>query len=332
MGRAVGAEAVAVRRERPVPAPLEHLQHRLLEEAVQDGGHPELPSASPWLGNLDPLHRLRLVGTLEQLRPEGWPVFREVARQLLDGHPVHSRTPLVGLDTSQCCRQVCTLDDLLHHLVGVGRAFGCARRRGRFGPFPCRRRSFTLLSCREGQVDLAFLPPAAHEMRPPTDRSLYPLAGTVRAFGDVRPPGFPARFPHLLYPWLTSARGITARRRAASPESGTPSRSPEVSSTAVRARPPDLRFAPLMDMDFAVTRPLVRRARLVSGSCPSTRAFARRFLQTAPRGDALAGCYPFTSIRLGRGLAPPSCRTCSAHVSIPRQSRGLYARWPIKGA
>ena len=200
MGRAVGAEAVAVRRERPVPAPLEHLQHRLLEEAVQDGGHPELPSASPWLGNLDPLHRLRLVGTLEQLRPEGWPVFREVARQLLDGHPVHSRTPLVGLDTSQCCRQVCTLDDLLHHLVGVGRAFGCARRRGRFGPFPCRRRSFTLLSCREGQVDLAFLPPAAHEMRPPTDRSLYPLAGTVRAFGDVRPSGVPGAFPSPTIP------------------------------------------------------------------------------------------------------------------------------------
>ena len=38
------------------------------------------------------------------------------------------------------------------------------------------------------------------------------------------------------------------------------------------------------------------------------------FLQTPPRGDALAGRYPFTSIRLGRGLAPPSCRTCSAHV------------------
>ena len=66
----------------------------------------------------------------------------------------------------------------------------------------------------------------------------------------------------------------------------TPSRSPRVSSPAVRARSPDLRFASLMDMDFAVSRPLVRRSRLVSGSCPSTRTYPPRFLQTPPRGDS----------------------------------------------
>ena len=38
-------------------------------------------------------------------------------------------------------------------------------------------------------------------------------------------------------------------------------------------------------MDFAVSGPLVRRSRLVPGSCPSTRTFAPRFLQTSPRGD-----------------------------------------------
>ena len=38
-----------------------------------------------------------------------------------------------------------------------------------------------------------------------------------------------------------------------------------------------------MDMDFAVSRPLVRRLRLISGFCPSTRTFAPRFLQTPPR-------------------------------------------------
>jgi hypothetical protein len=42
----------------------------------------------------------------------------------------------------------------------------------------------------------------------------------------------------------------------------------------------------LMDMDFAVSGPLVRRSRLVPGSCPSTRTFAPRFLQTPPRGDS----------------------------------------------
>jgi hypothetical protein len=41
-----------------------------------------------------------------------------------------------------------------------------------------------------------------------------------------------------------------------------------------------------MDMDFAVSGPLVRRSRLVPGSCPSTRTFAPRFLQTSPRGDS----------------------------------------------
>src|SRR5271170_5770497 len=33
-------------------------------------------------------------------------------------------------------------------------------------------------------------------------------------------------------------------------------------------------------------RPLVQRSRLISGSCPSTRTFAPRFLQTPPRGDS----------------------------------------------
>src|SRR5208283_3280525 len=49
---------------------------------------------------------------------------------------------------------------------------------------------------------------------------------------------------------------------------------------------PDLRFASLMNMDFATSRPLVQRSRLISGSCPSTRTFAPRFLQTPPRGDS----------------------------------------------
>src|ERR1039457_2343211 len=66
----------------------------------------------------------------------------------------------------------------------------------------------------------------------------------------------------------------------------TRSRSPGVSSTAFRAQSPDLRFAPLMDMDFAVSCPLVRHSRLISDSCSSTRTFAIRFLQTPPRGGS----------------------------------------------
>src|SRR5215470_15056449 len=72
----------------------------------------------------------------------------------------------------------------------------------------------------------------------------------------------------------------------ASVAEATRSRSPGVSSAVFRAQSPNLRFAPLMDMDFAVSCPLVRHWRLISGFCPSTRTFAPRFLQTPPRGDS----------------------------------------------
>src|SRR5262249_40489180 len=76
------------------------------------------------------------------------------------------------------------------------------------------------------------------------------------------------------------------RLTALSVAEATQSRSPGVSSVAFRARSPGLRFASLMDMDFAVSGPLVQRSRLVPGSCPSTRMFALRFLQTSPHGDS----------------------------------------------
>lgn len=68
--------------------------------------------------------------------------------------------------------------------------------------------------------------------------------------------------------------------------------------TAFRTQPPDLRMACLMDMDFAVIGPLVRRLAPLSGFCPSARAFARRFFQTLPRGWRPCAPLPFTSIRL----------------------------------
>jgi hypothetical protein len=46
-----------------------------------------------------------------------------------------------------------------------------------------------------------------------------------------------------------------------SPESETCNRSPAISSTAFDTRPPDLPPASLIDTDFAITCPLVRRRR-----------------------------------------------------------------------
>jgi hypothetical protein len=71
-------------------------------------------------------------------------------------------------------------------------------------------------------------------------------------------------------------------------DSVTDGRSPEVSPTAFRAAPPNLRFAPLMEMGFAKPGPLAQRSRLISGFCSSARTFAPRFLQTPPHDDALA--------------------------------------------
>src|SRR5882672_5803360 len=85
---------------------------------------------------------------------------------------------------------------------------------------------------------------------------------------------------------------------ALSLESETCSRSPEISSTAFRAQPPNLRSASLIDVGFAIIGPLARHSRLGSGFCTLARAFAPRFLQTPPHGDALALRYHFTSIRL----------------------------------
>ena len=52
---------------------------------------------------------------------------------------------------------------------------------------------------------------------------------------------------------------------------------------------------------------------LVSDFCSSGRGFAPHCLQTPPRDDALVLRSSFTSIRLDRGLSPPSHRTCWAH-------------------
>src|SRR5260370_254769 len=100
---------------------------------------------------------------------------------------------------------------------------------------------------------------------------------------STRPTSFVSGSAHLLTPPFGFGVPPLA---ALSVPAATWSRSPGVSSVAFRAPSPGLRFASLMDMDFAVSGPLVRRSRLVPDACPSTRTFAVRFLQTSPRGDS----------------------------------------------
>src|SRR5213076_2315567 len=67
---------------------LENLQQGLLDQSVDDARHAELSDPAVRLGYFDPLDRLRLVGSLEQLRPDAWPVLTQVALSVVDGHPI----------------------------------------------------------------------------------------------------------------------------------------------------------------------------------------------------------------------------------------------------
>src|SRR5712675_3312584 len=80
--------------------------------------------------------------------------------------------------------------------------------------------------------------------------------------------------------------GLLPRGQGASRHPQSPKRHRADLLVTFRAQSPNLRFASLMDLEFAVSGPLVRRSRLVFGVCPSTRTFALRFLQTPPRGDS----------------------------------------------
>src|SRR3954451_10354770 len=98
MGRATGSEPVAVFRERRVPAALQDLENRLLNQAIQHGGNAELAHSSVRFGDFDAPHRLRLVSPVEQLFPESWPVLTQVAPSLFDGPAIDAGAPFVGAD------------------------------------------------------------------------------------------------------------------------------------------------------------------------------------------------------------------------------------------
>src|SRR5262252_7267298 len=85
MGRATGPESVAVFRERRVPAALQDLQDRLLDQAIQYGGDAELAHPAIRFGDLDSPHRLRFVSPVQQPFPNGWPVLTQVVPGRVDG-------------------------------------------------------------------------------------------------------------------------------------------------------------------------------------------------------------------------------------------------------
>src|SRR6266446_6799822 len=81
---------------------------------VDDARHAEFSDPTVRLGYFDPLDRLRLVGSLEQLRPDARPVLTQVVLGIVDGHPIHARTALVASNTFPRPYEVLSVAHLLH--------------------------------------------------------------------------------------------------------------------------------------------------------------------------------------------------------------------------
>lgn len=125
-------------------------------------------------------------------------------------------------------------------------------------------------------------------------RSASAMAASCSPLQPFGPSGIPS-------PPMPSADSSTAVRESydpLSPDPGKRRRPPGVSPAAFRAQPPDLRFAPLMELDFALSSPLVRRSRN-----PIYRTLHRRVLplatsQLAEMGPSVAVTGPCASLTL----------------------------------
>src|SRR5215471_5081237 len=151
MCRALRPEPVAVFREGWVPSALQYLHYRLLDKSIQHRRDAELSHPAVRLRDFHPSHRLRLIGSAQQLSPYRGPVLLEVAREIADAHPVDPRAPFVCFDSLVSLPAVFPLADLFHQLFLASWTFGFAFRRERFGPFLRSLWSFTPPLLSKGQ-------------------------------------------------------------------------------------------------------------------------------------------------------------------------------------
>ena len=127
-------------------------------------------------------------------------------------------------------------------LVTSRRAFDCAVRRKRFDTSSSALRASPVSSVGKARVNWLF-----SRLSLMSSAAYRPLR-TVQAF---IPSG-------TTMPSADSSRPLVMDHSILSLAVKTNERSPEVSSTAFSARPPDLHTAPLMDRDFVKTSSLVR--------------------------------------------------------------------------
>ena len=189
---------------------------------------------------------------------------------------------------------------LLHKPLGSSWAFGGVHRLARFGRLSLRSSGFTGLFVRSS-CNWKFC-----RLSPPRLMSYLP----VLSFGPSPLPGnTPSADFCLMINWPFDHPSRRGNMRQIS--WGKFSRLP---CTTAESTPC------LMETDFAARCPLVRRSRLVFGSCPSARTFAPRFLQTPPRGDS-----PCASLTLTLHLHQVGYRTCASKLlNMPGTQRSRY--------
>jgi len=272
MRRAPRPQAEARLGERSVPLRLQHLHHRLLDEAVEHRRDAERPRAARRLRYLNAPHRPRLVDAIKQLGFDRGPVPLQVGRQHIDAHAVDPCRALVALHLRQCLLQILTLNHCFHRRPCGRRAFETGLRRACFGRLGGGASGFTLRPGAQGQFDPIFLPHGSREI------AALLATSTVPAFGGAPPPTMP------------SADFCAAVRSPCDDFSlvaETQRRPPEVRPTAFAARSPDLPPRSLMTADFAISCSLVRPGRprypvLVHRAAVLLRAFFRPHLAMTP--------------------------------------------------
>ena len=164
VGGSPRSEAVAVLGERRVPSLLKNLQQGLLDQSVDNARDAELSDPTIRLGYFDPLDRLRLVGSREQMRPNIWPRLTQVAFGIFDSHPIHARAALVAANSFPRSYEISSGAHLLNQLSFASRAFECRLRHRRFGPLVTANRGFTPAFGDQGQRILDVLPRSTHEL------------------------------------------------------------------------------------------------------------------------------------------------------------------------
>src|ERR1043166_2174394 len=87
-----------------------HPKCDLCSSAVRTGRRDaKLSHPTVRLGAFHPPYRFRFISPVQQLFPDGWPVLFQVVRDSDDGHPIDTRTTLIGLHLQQCFLQVFSL-------------------------------------------------------------------------------------------------------------------------------------------------------------------------------------------------------------------------------